>query len=136
MLILNSCSPHGSSRRSRQEEEERQDGDQLEDHGHGAEPDVLPSAVPQCLLLLNLGVALDLEPAVVGELAQSRACDDDKGRSADKGDEVERQEDDELEDLDDAPWRVDRGTCGLSEHSDRGGRIHEENSLGCDKILV
>jgi hypothetical protein len=55
----------------------------------------------------------------MSELAESSSSDDDKGRRAKNWKKVERQEDNELNNLDDAPWSVDGSSSGLSEHSDR-----------------
>lgn len=70
----------------------------------------------------------------MGELAESCASDDDEGGRADKGDEVEGQEDDELDDLDYAPGRVDCGRGWFAEHFDGGWGICEEDAMGGDEI--
>lgn len=53
-LILDLRRPLGRSSRGSQEEEERQDRNELKNHGNCTKPNILPGTIPQRLLLLNL----------------------------------------------------------------------------------
>lgn len=63
------------------------------------------------------------------QLAQACTGKNDVDWRADNGDEVERQVDDKLEELDKAPRGVFGVAGGLAQHLDGVGRIGEEEAL-------
>lgn len=69
------------------------------------------------------------------QFPQSRSSDDDESQSTNIRDEIERQEDDQLNNLNNAPWRVDGRACGLPQHLDRRRRIVKKNPMGRNKAL-
>lgn len=134
VLILQLGRPQCRAGSCGQEEEEREDWDEFQDHGNRPKPHVLPRPQPDLPLGLLLIKAAQLEPPVVCEFSESSARNDDKGWSAEDGNEVEGEEDDQLDDLYQAPWSVNRRACGLSKHLHRGRRIGEENAVGRDEV--
>jgi hypothetical protein len=73
---------------------------------------------------------------VVRQLAETPARDHDEDGSADVGHEVKGEEDDELDDLFQAPWLVLGTGGGLSEHAHRVRRIVEEDALRGNEVGV
>lgn len=84
-LVLHARRPHGGPRRRSQEKKEGQHRDQLQDHGDGAEEDVVPCEAPNLALLILFGQPAQLEPPIMRQLAEPRAGDDDEGGRADDG---------------------------------------------------
>lgn len=126
--------PQSGARSRREQEEERQYRHQLQHHGHGAEPSVLPHPSRNFVLAFLLGQATQGEPSVVRKGPQPRACDDDESGCADKGDQVERQEDNQLDDLYQTPRLVDCRRTGLSQHLDRVRGVGEQDTVGRDEV--
>ena len=93
-LFLHSRYPHCGSRGAGQQEEEAQDGNELQNHGDGTEPEILPAPELQFPPSVFFVEPSELEPSVVRQFAEPGTCDHDEGRGADVGDEVEREEDD------------------------------------------
>lgn len=72
----------------------------------------------------------------MGELPEARARDDDECGGAHVRNQIQRKEDDELRDLDDAPGRVDRGAGRSPEALDGGRGVREDDAVGGDELLV
>lgn len=134
-FLLHSCGPQGRAGCCRQEEEKRQDGDELKKHGHGPEPHIVPREAPNLSLLFVLGQPPQLKPAVVRQLADSGARDDNEGWRSDIRDQVQGEEDDELDDLNDAPGLIDGRARGLAQHLDGVWRVDEEEPMWRDEVL-
>lgn len=92
--------PQSGARGRREQEEEGQYRHQLQHHSHSPKPSVLPHPLLNLVLAFLIGQAAQGEPAVVRKCSQPCARDHDEGGCADEGDQVERQEDDQLDDLD------------------------------------
>ena len=86
--------PNGRACSRRKEEEKRQDGYQLEDHGHCPKPHILPCPRSDFVLPILPAQPTQLVPPVMRKLPKSRAGDDNKGGRADKWYEVEWKEKD------------------------------------------
>lgn len=70
----------------------------------------------------------------MGELAHPGASDHDESWCADVWNKVQGQEDDQLDDLDHAPWVIFGAAGGLAEHFDRVRRVTEEESVWRNKV--
>lgn len=127
-------SPEGRARGRGQQEEEREDRHQFQHHRHGSKPGVVPHATLYLRLALLARETPQLEPSVVRERPQPSARDYDEGRRAHVRDQVEGQEDDQLDDLYEAPRLVDCGGRWLAEHLDGVWGIGEEDAMGRDDV--
>jgi hypothetical protein len=133
-LLFHPGHPHGRPSRASQQEKEAQDGDELENHGNGPEPEILPP--PELVFPLHLLLIQppELEPSVVRQFAEARPGDHDECDGADVGDEVEGEEDDQLDYLYHAPRLVFGASGWLAEHSDSVRGIDEEDALRRDEV--
>lgn len=134
-LIFNFGYPNRRPCRRCQQEKEGQDGYQFQHHGYGAKPDVVPSKKPGLSFCFILGKTAQLIPPVVCQLAQPCPRDHDESRSAHIGDEVERQEHDQLDHLNHTPGSIHCRARRLPQHADSRGCIVEEDSVRLNKVL-
>lgn len=132
--LLQFCYPQGSSSAGSQEEEEAQHGYQLEDHRYGSKPRVLPRPVAAFPLHLLLAQPSQLEPSVVRQLPVPRTGNHEKGNSTTVRYQVEREKDDQLDDLFQAEGLELGLGGGLAQHLDRRGRIREKQTMGRNEI--
>lgn len=98
--------PNGGPSSCSQQEEEIEDGNKLQDHGNGTEPGVFPGSITYFLLPLMAVQAAKFIPSVMRQLAEPCAGDYDKRGCANVGYQVEGEEENQLNDLDQAPWLV------------------------------
>lgn len=68
------------------------------------------------------------------QLAQTSPCDEQVGRHPDIWYEVERQEDDELDYLDNAPWLVFGAGGRLAKHLDRVRGVGKHEAMGSNEV--
>lgn len=133
-LLLHLSHPYRRPSRRSQQEEEAQDGHQLQDHGHGAKPRVVPDPGADLLLDLLLVQASQLVPSVMRQFTHSCAGNYDKRRCADKRDQVQWEEDDKFDNLNQAPWVVFGSTGRSAQLFDRARLIREEDAVRRDEV--
>lgn len=132
--LLQFCYPQGGSSTGSQEEEEAQHGYQLEDHCYGSKPRVLPRPIAAFPLHLLLAQPSQLEPSVMRQLPVPRTGNHEKGNRATVRYQVEREKDDQLDDLFQAEG-LELGFGGrVAQHLDRSRRIPEKVTMGRNEI--